>query len=312
MAEENVVESEATDTTAPDTAAPATEAPAEPKEAAPSKPLMADDSLDDAPAKPTDFPDDWRERLAGDDKALGNILKRLGSPADMAKKLAEQEKLIRSGKHKEAPGKDASEKEIAEYRKSLGVPDEPAGYFDKLEGLAISDDDKPLVEGFLAEAHEAGMAPKDVQTALGAYYKIQEQKAAETADADRAFRSEAEEALREQMGADFKANMTDLKSWLSSQEGLFDTFIGSRGPDGRLFGDNPAVMSWLVSQMREINPLSTVVGGTGGSVESVTQEIARIEKMMRDDRGAYEKDTGLQERLRQLYEAEEKYKKRAA
>src|ERR1044072_1974834 len=57
----------------------------------------------DEPAAPVDWPEDWRERLAGRDEAAPRELKRFGSPGGVWKKLLNQEKVIRSGAHKVAP-----------------------------------------------------------------------------------------------------------------------------------------------------------------------------------------------------------------
>jgi hypothetical protein len=278
----------------------------------PAGTLVADPSADAAPKAPADFPDDWRQKLAGEDEKALKLLERLGSPADMVKKLSEQEKTIRSGKHKEPLGKDATPEQIAEYRAANGIPDTPAGYFDKLDGLVIGDDDKPAVTEFLAAMHETNAAPEQVGKALNWYFSQQEAQQQAQLERDTAFRAEAQEALRSAMGGDYRANMNDLKAWLGSQEGMLETFANARAPDGTLLGDNPAVVGWLVQQMREINPLSTVVpGGGGGSLDSVNAEIAKIEKVMREDLPAYQRDSEMQARLLKLYQAQEKAEARA-
>ena len=105
--------------------------------------------------------------------------------------------------------------------------------------------------------------------------------------------------------------MADLKAWLSSREGLFETLNGARLADGTLFGDNPAVMGFLIEQMRELNPLSTVVGMGSGSAEGLKDEIGKYEKMMRDDPKEYWKQEN-QERYLKLLQAQEKQASRAA
>jgi hypothetical protein len=292
------------------------EAPAEATNEA-DKPALTADLPDDAPAQAaTDWPDDWRDRLAGDDEATKKILARLSDPKALAKKLAEQEKLIRSGKHKAGPelGEKATEEEVAAYRKAKGIPDAPEGYLDAMKGLSIGDEDKPLVEDFLADAHGRHATPDDVQKTLEWYYRAQEKIAADQAQADRAFRSEAVESMRQEMGPDYRANMTDLKAWLQSgPEGLADMIAGARLPSGELMGDHPAVIGWLVQQMRELNPLQTVVPDSGGgAVKNLEAEIDSIEKTMREDMPAYRRDQKMQDRYRQLLEAKERVGKRAA
>ena len=46
--------------------------------------------------------------------------------------------------------------------------------------------------------------------------------------------------------------------------------------------------------------------GSGSQADSVAEEVAKIEKYMRENRAAYNKDAKAQERLRTLYDAQEK------
>lgn len=65
--------------------------------------------------------------------------------------------------------------------------------------------------------------------------------------------------------------------------------------------------------MREINPAGALIPNAGeNQIQSIDSEIAAIENLMRTDRKSYNADAGKQERLRQLYDAREKLKSRAA
>ncbi|HNP14966.1 MAG TPA: hypothetical protein PKI99_00695, partial [Terrimesophilobacter sp.] len=244
-----------------------------------------------------------------DRETVRKLLARVADEGGLVKKLLEQEKLIRSGKHKQPLGADASEEEVAEYRKAAGIPEKPGGYLEKLDGLVIGDADKEMVGQYLESAHAANMDPKSVKATLDWYYKTIEDQQAAQAEADAEYRAKSVEQMREAMGADYRRNMADLKAWLSSRDGLFDALNGARLADGTLFGDNPAVMNFLVEQMREINPLSTVVGAGSGSAEGLKDEIGKYEKMMRDDPKEYWKQEN-QDRYRQLLEAQEKVEAR--
>lgn len=267
---------------------------------------------EDQPQAPVDsWPDEWREKLAGEDEKALNMLKRIADPAGMLKKLQEQEKTIRAGKHKQPLGADATEDQIAEYRQVNGIPEKPDGYLEALDGLVIGDDDRPAVDAFLQAMHEGNAPPAQVKTALDWYYKTIEDKAATEAEADKSFRAEGEDALREAMGADYRANMSDLKGWLGAHEGVLEAFGSARDASGRLIADNPVVINWLVQQMREVNPLATVVpGGGGGAIDTVEGELVKIRQLRRTDRAAYDKNTKMQERERQLLEAQAKHKQR--
>jgi hypothetical protein len=88
-----------------------------------------------------------------------------------------------------------------------------------------------------------------------------------------------------------------------------DGLLSARGPDGVPTLNNPDVMRWLVSMARELNPAATVVPGSGNATASVADEIANIEKTMRENRRAYMADEKMQARYRQLLDARERLAK---
>lgn len=288
--------------------------------AAPAAPAAADPTLLDdtgagegkeqAPAAA--FPDDWREKLAAGNKDALKLLSFVSSPAALTKKLMEQEKTIKSGAHKKPLPDDATPEQIAEYRKAAGIPETSEGYHDQLDGLVIGEQDKPVIEGFLKEMHGAHASPKHVKAALDFYYKRQEAQVAETAEQDNAYLGEQRQIMAEAMGGDFRANMNDLKAFLGQREGMLEEFMQARGANGRPLMSNAGVVGWLVEQMRELNPLQTVVPGSGdGAAKSLNDEIAAIEKVQRDDNPAYWRDEKMQTRYRELLTAREKLTARA-
>jgi hypothetical protein len=299
------------------TAQPAPESP--PSDAAPA--ATADESLlggdkGAAPAeKPTAIPDNWRELVAGQDAAALNLLKRIPSFDALGKKIVEQDRLISAGKQKPTLSENATEEELAAWREQNGIPKEPAGYLEVMEGLVIGDDDKPLVESFLETAHKNNADPKFVQSALSWYYEAEAQKASAQLQADREYRVEAKQQLQEAMGPDYEPNMQDLRNWLGQSEGVYDVLLSSRLADGTLLGDNPTVVNFLVSQMREINPLITVAPASGSSAHlSIDEQVAEMEQQMRTPEGheKYWGDKRMQQRYRELLAAQEKMQQKRA
>lgn len=276
-------------------------------------------SEDGKVTQPADWPEDWRAKLAGDDEKLGKRLERFKSPKDVWQSFLNAEAKISSGQMKPVLPKDATEEDIAAYRKEIGVPDKPEGYLEKLpNGLVIGDADKPMAEGFLAAAHQANMPPEFVGAALDWYYKTQEVQVSETVTADKEFRVNAEEDLRAEFGGEYRVQQNSWKNFLDStpvvgkdEDGkdvsLGDLMRGARTPDGRLLGDNPDFLRWVLGLAHKENPAGFVApAGSGSQADSVADEIAKIEKVMRDNRPAYDKDEKMQARLRQLYDAQEK------
>lgn len=270
--------------------------------------------------------DNWRQMMAehitgqksGEafDKEM-KVLERMANPGDVYKSKREQDKKISSGELKAAPAEfpnDGTDEEKAAWRESNGIPTGPEGYVDHLDGIVISDADKPLADGYMIAMHEANMPPEAVRAGLDWYYKTQELQQQERDAADVEHHDASVESLREQMGGEFKRNMTDLNAWLANgPEGMADNLFGARLADGTLLGDNPVVLNWLVSQMREINPLSTVVPNAGGeAMQSVESEIAEIQRLIATEPQKYWGDKAKQERFQQLIAARDSHKAKAA
>ncbi len=266
------------------------------------------------------WPDDWRTKVAGTDEKALKQLARFQSPADLFKSYSEAAKKIGAGAHKAADlPADATPDQVAEYRKERGIPEAPEGYLQALpDGLVIGDDDKPLVDTYLADAHAKNLPKEAVATGLDWYYRTKEATLAAQADADKDYKSKAEDDLRSEWGNEYRENLNSAMALLDTMPVLEDgtsvksLFMGGRLADGTPIGNHPGVLRWLVSQSREINPAGFVAPSGGGSqIKSVEDEIASIEKVMRTDRKAYDKDTKMQDRLRQLYGAQEKLAQRA-
>lgn len=278
--------------------------------------LAGEEGGEEQPDKPVvgDWPDDWREKLAGGDEKMLARLKRFASPANVLKSWRELETRVSAGEFKKSLPPNATEEQVAAWRKENGIPEAPEGYFDALDGTVIGEADKPIVAEFMDLAHKSNLPPAQVKQTLDWYYATQERLAQEQAERDTAYRAQSVEELRGEYGGEFKRNFTDLKAWVGSAgDEVADLFFGARLPDGSLLGDNPAVLKWMIGQMREISPLSTVVpSNTGNPAQAVDGEIAEIEKLMRDNPEAYWRDGAKQQRLQELYRAQEKHGKKVA
>lgn len=258
------------------------------------------------------WPEDWRDKLAGGDEKALNKLKRMQSPADVWKSYRAMEQ--RLGDAKPTLPDEPTEEQVAEYRKANGIPDTAEGYLDNLDGIVVGDDDKPIVEGFLAKMHAQNAPPALVQEALGWYYAEQEERMAALVQEDKAFRGEAEEALRAEWGNEYRANINAFGAFLdTAPEGLKDALLGARGGDGKLLGDNPAFLKWVVGLANEVNPAGTITPGAGlNQIDSVEAEIAKINRLMVEKPDSYYRDEKMQARYRQLLDAQDKLKSRAA
>lgn len=266
-------------------------------------------------AAPADWPEDWRTKLAGEDEKLAKRLERMQSPQDVLKAWRSLEQKQSSGELKAVLPEGASDEEIAAYREANGIPAEPKGYLDSLpSGVVIGENDQALVDSFLADAHGSNASPEFVGKAIDWFYSTQEQRVAELHKTDNEFKAGSEEALRSEWGADFDTNLMVFENFIDqAPAGVRDHILKGRLADGSVIGNNPDFLKWIVGVARESNPSATVVPAAGAKgVEGVREEIAKIEGLMRTNRSAYNKDTAMQERYKQLLEAEEKLSARAA
>lgn len=277
-------------------------------------PVDASNPASQAPAQKA-WGDTWRQELAGtDDKAIKQ-LERFASPKALWDSYQAAYQKIRSGELKSPLPENPTPEQLTAFRQERGIPETPEGYLEKLpNGLVIGENDKPIFDSFVKELHSVNADPKVAHAAVAWYNKFQEDQAAKTAEADTGHRSETEDALRAEWGADYRANVNHVKAFLdSAPEGIADKIANARDSDGRAVLNDAAVMCWLVQTARELNPSHTIVPGTGGNnAQTIETEIDTIEKYMRTNSKDYYRDEKMQEKLRHLYDARERNKSRAA
>ena len=239
----------------------------------------ADEKAVAAKVDPNQLSDELRQAIAehyaaGDKKALKQELRRLERVRDIKSlwgMYRELEGKFTSGGLVKLPGKDAKPEEIAAFHKALGVPEKPEEYFKqvKLEnGAVIGEADKPLVDGFAAAVHKSGATPEMVNAALNWYYANQGEQAAALDEGDDTFRREAEKALKDELGPAFKRKTNAIASLFATAPGgtdiknensLYARMMGGRMADGRIIGNDPDMVRFLVGLVSEVNPAATVV-----------------------------------------------------
>lgn len=256
---------------------------------------------------------DWRKNVAGGDEAAVKMLERFSTPADLGKAYREAVTKIRSGELAKPLPKDATPEQVAEWRKGNGIPEKPEGYFEKLpNGLVIGEDDKPLFEGFAKEMHGLNAPPAMLHKAVEWYYSMQDQQIQAQQVADTESKGKLEGALKTAWGADFGPNANVYSSFMATlPKEVGEALTTARDVDGNFVLYRPEVVSWLTGLAREINPAGHITpAGGAGDMQSIQGEIDKYEKMMRENRTAYNKDEKAQARLRQLYDARIKLEQR--
>lgn len=246
-----------------------------------------------------DWPADWRDKFAGGDAAKAARLQRYASPSALTDALIAAQNKIRTGEVKPVLTKDAKPEEVAAFREAHGIPEAPDKY--DLGDLEVPEGEKPMVQKFMASAHAVNMTPEQVRASLSAYTEISEAARNERASQDQEIKTATEDALRAEWGNDYRVNINLVTNLLdTAPEGLRDKLLRGRLADGTPIGSSPEALKFLVGLARERNPAGVVVPSGIATAQSVTDEIQKIEKTMRDDRAAYNRDEKMQARYRQL------------
>lgn len=265
----------------------------------------------------TNWPENWRQLTAGKEEAEVKRLGRFATPADLYRSYRALEQRFDSGEFKAVTPfpTNGSDEQKSQWRKANGVPDSADKYDFKLpEGTVIGEFDKPAIDSFAKMAHESNLPADFVSKAVNWYFNQQTQIAEERQTMDTAFQRQSEDALRAEWGPEYHPNLNMISGLLNTApKGVKEKLFNGRLSDGSPIGSDPDVLRFLVQVAREINPAGTLVPATGGSqLGSIQEEKAKIEKVMREDRKSYNADQGMQERYRQLIDAEMKLNSRVA
>ena len=248
---------------------------------------------------------DWRRGVAGDDDKYYSDLQRFNTPLDYGNSFREAQQTIRSGNLKAALAEDATDDDIAAFREANGIPLEASGYLNNMpDGLVLGDDDKAIFEDYLETIHGHNASPEIVHSTLEWYNGFAEREQEARAELDAQHIAETNVELRETWGADYTANMNLVQGLLESSFGkeAKDALLSGRYGDNRAFLNDPAVLKGFAEMARALNPVMQLTPPGHDPSATMNDEIAELEKFMREHRTEYNNDVAKQERLKQLYQ----------
>lgn len=247
---------------------------------------------------PADFPDDWRARMSGGDEKAVKALERYKSPKEVAAALLAAQTKIRSGETAKPVTlpENATDEQVTEYRKALGIPEKHDGYEIKLpDGVALGGADKPVLDSFLKYAHGKHLPPDAVNVAANWYTEFAAAQAEEMQQAVRSQRVETMSTLQSEWGAETKPNLQALGNYLDTlPDGIGEAIVNAAGPDGLPLVNDIRVAKWLVGMALDANPAATFIPGDGSN-KTMANRKAEIEKVMKTDINAYWKDAKMQQ-----------------
>lgn len=296
-------------------------APKPAAKAAPEPKTAADGGGGDpnAEVKPvaTEFPPDWREKMAGDDKGLLKRLERMKEPSDLLKAWRAMEVERDSGRWAKKLPTHPTAEELVEYQKANGIPDKPEGYDDNLgNGFVWGEADKDALDHFKQFAHERNMTPAEVKRSLEWYPLYQEHIVNQLNENDLEHAGQAKIDFRSTWGAKEPANLNFLKNQFQEMKEGWKTIAMARGPDGRLLGNNPDIMKFFLEKFKNADPAAYDLPGNGSAPsQSLAEEKAAIKPLMANKKSEYwvgPKAPAMQARYREIIEHEERAKLRAS
>lgn len=257
------------------------------------------------------WPEDWRTRASkGDEKELKR-LERFASPDAVLDAYRNMEKKLSSMETVKPFPADGTDEEKNNWRTANNIPLDPKAY--DLSDLKdfITDDNKPVIEGYLELAHKTNTPPEHVKQLLGWYFDQQNQGIERFNEIAQQKTEQAKAALQEEWGSDYKRNLNIIHGYLG--EDMANQFAQARLADGTFMIDNPEVMRFLAEKALEHNPVATVVPNTGGNpADTIDNEIAKIKKLVANSDSEYWKGSEsakLQKRFGELLAARERLKK---
>lgn len=276
---------------------------------------------DQAVTPQADWPTDWREKLAGDDKEYLKQLGRYASPQDVAKKARSLEQKLSSGDYLKPYPALGTPEEQAIWRKEGGIPNTPEEYVTGLkmaDGLVAGEADKPLLNNFAKTAREMNLTPDQFGKLSTWFFTQQDAARAAQSDADEAFRSEARMALGAEYGPAVKRELSIVQNFLNTHlpEEARIELLAARGASGRVVGDNPIIIKALSALAHSAFPLETQLpSGTSDVGKAAGDRLNEIKSLMANSNSEYwhgPKSSGIQAEYMKLLEGLEAYKARVA
>lgn len=246
-------------------------------------------------SEPQAFPENWRERIAGDNEALLNQLARFSDPSTFGQAYYDTRKSISDGTYRRGLPENPSEDEMATWREEQGIPAEPALYELDLGEYVLPEGDEELVEAFKGVAHNVHLTPTQFNEAIKWYLETAETEGANIIAADEEFKQAGIDALREEWGnVECRANLNAIRALLDSQFPELGKALNSSRyvEDNNVPGNNPALLKELAQLAVSLNPVATIPIPNANTGTDVVKRYQELLDMSATDRKNYEKHDG--------------------
>lgn len=257
------------------------------------------------PAWLSSTPEDWRSQLAGENESALKLLERVTDLPTLVKNYAAAQERIRKGEISNGLPENATDEQVAQWREANGIPESPDAYkIEPGEGLQLGEEDERIMKGVLGAAHKHNISNEAMNEITAAMLNGREAEFEAIEQQDNLDKMAATNAMKQAWGGDYTANVNLVKGFMAQlPEGVRDLFTNARLSDGRAVFNSPEVLAFFADTARKLNPAGTVVPNSNNPVQAISDEIARYEKMMRDDYNGWHKDAAAQKRYQELLTA---------
>ena len=266
--------------------------------------------------------EDWRTEYLSDTdsdgnkideaelKKRGNMLKRYTDKGQLTKSFFDMKAQIAKGVKPLELADDATEEQIAEYRKAVGLPESVEKYdYEFSDGLVLGDEDTKATEALKEVALSNGIKPPAMSAIVEANLKWRETQMQERTNRDSMLVETNKKALEERWGSDTPHNFHAIDNTFNilpggdDPDGMRLQFQNSRLPNGDRIFDNPDVMNLFATLARKANPESVLSdntgGGVGGRLEELTSKMKKDGTLSTGDRNEMARLKDLQKGIMQ-------------
>lgn len=268
---------------------------------------------------PKNWPDNWRELLAGDgaDDKVMNRLKRFKDPTNIFKSYLDLDKRISEGVKPLSLKEDSTPEEVAAYRKQMGIPDEPSGYDLQFKSENMDTEQAAEVVGRFKEfVHDKNLPPAVAQDVMSWYEEsltaMEQDRTAKVYET----REETRENLIRDWGDEYKSNMAAVSTYLEANLGEDGkkALIQQRFEDGTFLGDNLHFMKMMAPVATDyVGPDAIFSGDVEQAGRDVDSEIAEHMKKLTgtpEEKAEYRSDDFQTNVMAPLFAKKEKIAKR--
>lgn len=271
------------------------------------------------------FGPDWRDRitqgLPEDQRGkAADYLKVRNSPYDILRSgMAADSKIqeLMQTRIKVPTGKGDDPKDVAAFRKAIGVPEKVDDYkFDPPKDYGeFTPFDEELKDEFLKGAHEKNLNQQQIDYLKDTYWAIEKRKVAAQATQIARAQQSAVDELHNEFGREYRPTVELINRMFETElpeAGLSDpderrAFLSQRFSNGMALGEYPPFVKMMAKIARERADDGAFVVGEGGDGVDIDSKIDKIMAKMHTEPKEYER---MQPELKRLIAAQERRKSR--